>query len=121
MVGGKKMHIGLFFAQAEQNLEGVRLTQEQLIGLVLVILVVMAIVSLVVHIIIAICLGKLFKKARLRTWKAWIPIYNLWVFLELGKQKGYWAVIAPIPAVNLITLIFIVLALRRLHKKSTSL
>ncbi len=108
-----------FFAQTEQNLEGIRLTQEQTIGLVLVILAGMAIVSLVIHIILAICLGKIFKKARLKSWKAWVPIYNLWVFLELGKQKRYWAILAPIPAINLITVIFIIIALRQMQKTNS--
>jgi hypothetical protein len=33
---------------------------------------------------------KLFKKANVAAWKAWVPFVNIWTFLQLGGQKGAW-------------------------------
>lgn len=41
--------------------------------------------------IYAIVLGKIFKKAGIKPSIAWIPVYNTWKLLEMGDQKGFWA------------------------------
>lgn len=37
----------------------------------------------------AFLLGRVFEKAGVDMWKAWVPVYNTWTFLELGNQKGW--------------------------------
>lgn len=63
------------------------------------------------YVLHAIFLGKIFKKAGVESWKAWVPVYNSWVMLELGDQKGYWAVVSLIPFVGIIGAIFIWIAM----------
>lgn len=63
------------------------------------------------YVLYAIMLGKIFKKAGVESWKAWVPVYNSWVMLELGGQKGYWAVVALIPFVGIIGTIFMYIAM----------
>ena len=58
--------------------------------------------TLVIYVIFSFLLGKLFKKAGIEAWKAWVPIYNQWVFLELGGQKGW---IALLSLANVIPLV----------------
>ena len=64
-----------------------------------------------VYIISALCLSRIFKKAGIEAWKAWVPIYNTWVLLELGGQQGFWAVLALVPVINIIAAIFLWIAM----------
>lgn len=38
-------------------------------------------------------LAGVFKKMGEEQWKAWVPFYNYWVFLEWGGFKGAWLLI----------------------------
>ena len=62
-------------------------------------------------------LGRVFKKAGIPQWAAWVPVYNVWKLLELGGQQGFWAVISLIPFVGLISLVFIYIAMHHIGKK----
>jgi hypothetical protein len=72
--------------------------------------------ALIVYIVTSIFLGKLFKKAGEPAWKAWVPIYNSWTLLQLGGQNGIWAVIALIPVVNIVSAIFMYIAMYYIGK-----
>ncbi len=65
----------------------------------------------------AFLLGRLFKKAGIPQWTAWVPIYNTWKLLEMGGQQGFWAVLALIPFVQFVSLIFIIMAMYHIGKK----
>lgn len=65
----------------------------------------------VIYVITALCLSRIFKKTGVETWKAWVPIYNTWVMLELGGQQGFWAVLTLLPIVNIIAAVFIWIAM----------
>ena len=56
-------------------------------------------------------IGRIFQKAGVASWKAWVPIYNSWVLLELGGQQGFWAVLAIVPVVNIISAVFMYIAM----------
>lgn len=58
----------------------------------------------------AYCLGRIFKKAGVESWKAWVPVYNSWILLELGDQQGFWAVLAFVPLVNIASMVFMYIA-----------
>lgn len=51
------------------------------------------VITLIAYAISSLLMSFLFKKAGVEMWKAWVPIYNTWVFLELGGQKGYWVLL----------------------------
>jgi threonine/homoserine/homoserine lactone efflux protein len=65
----------------------------------------------------AFLLGRIFKKAGVEQWIAWVPIYSSWKTLELGGQQGFWAVLALIPFVNIISAIFTYIAMFHIGKK----
>ena len=71
--------------------------------------------------ITAFLLGKVFRKAGVPQWAAWVPVYNNWKLLEIGGQQGFWAIFAFIPFANIISLIFLYIAMyhigRTLHKE----
>lgn len=63
-------------------------------GVMLAIFAGAAIFALVIYAVFAFFLGKIFKKAGEDAWKAWVPVYNQWVFLELGGQQGWIALLS---------------------------
>lgn len=63
------------------------------------------------YVVNAYLLGRIFKKAGAESWPAWVPIYNSWRLLELGKQQGFWAALALIPIVNIVSAVFIIIAM----------
>jgi hypothetical protein len=65
----------------------------------------------------ALLLGRIFKKAGVESWKAWIPFYNNWILYELGDQKGYWAAVAIIPVANIVSGIFMIIAMYKIGLK----
>ena len=62
--------------------------------------------SLVSYVVVAFLLSRIFKKAGVPEWAAWVPVYNNWKLLELGNQPGFWAVLSLIPFVNIVAMIF---------------
>lgn len=58
----------------------------------------MTIFAIAWYVIVALGLQQIFKKYNYpRPWAAWIPIYNSWVLLEVGKQPA-WYSLAPLLA-----------------------
>lgn len=55
-------------------------------------------------------LSRVFRKAGIPAWKAWVPVYNNWVFLELGGQQGWLAVLMLIPIANVVAVVFLCIA-----------
>lgn len=65
----------------------------------------------------AFLLSRVFKKAGVEQWIAWVPIYNAWKLLEIGGQQGFWAVLAFIPFVNIVSLIFMYISMYNIGLK----
>ena len=47
-------------------------------------------------------LGKLFTKAGIESWKAYVPIYNFFELSKLLKKPWWWCLIMIVPGVNII-------------------
>lgn len=75
------------------------------------------IVIAAIYVIHAFLLSRIFKKAGVKQWIAWVPFYNSWKLLELGGQQGFWAVLAIIPLVNIISAVFMYIAMYRIGLK----
>jgi hypothetical protein len=86
-------------------------------GAIILVMLFALIISAIAYAITSFLLGRIFKKAGIEAWKAWVPVYNTWLTLELGGQKGYWAVLAFIPFVNLVSAIFIIIAMYHIGVK----
>jgi ABC-type sulfate transport system permease subunit len=70
-------------------------------------------------IILIIAQWKIFSKAGKPGWAAIIPIYNLWVLLEIVDRPGWWILLMLIPGVNLVIGIIITLDLAKAFGKGT--
>lgn len=86
-------------------------------GLILFAMVMLLLFVAVVYAVHAYLLSRIFHKAGVETWKAWVPVYNNWVLLELGDQKGYWAILAFVPFVNIVSAIFMYIAYHNIGLK----
>ncbi|MEO6304203.1 MAG: S26 family signal peptidase [Bacteroidia bacterium] len=47
-------------------------------------------------------LSKLFTKAGIESWKAWIPVYNFYVLAKLLDKPSWWCLIMIVPGVNIL-------------------
>jgi hypothetical protein len=70
-----------------------------------------------VYAIHAFLMSRIFKKAGVKQWIAWVPFYNTWKLLELGGQQGFWAVLAIIPLVNIVSAVFMYIAMYHIGLK----
>jgi hypothetical protein len=92
------------------NSAGTQISNETAVAVLLFTLIFSLVIGLIVYAISAFLLGRIFKKAGVEAWKAWVPVYNMWVLLELGGQKGFWAVLALVPVVNIVSIVFLIIA-----------
>ena len=81
------------------------------------ILIAAAIITLLMYAIVAIFLGKLFKKAGIPAWQAWVPVLNNWKLFEIGGKPGFWAVLAIVPVLNIVSAIFGIIAMHNINLK----
>lgn len=86
-------------------------------GAILTLILFALVLSVAFYIASAILLSRIFKKAGVDPWKAWVPVYNSWILLELGDQKGFWAVLALIPIVNIVAAVFMYIAMYNIGLK----
>src|SRR6187402_3083513 len=80
-------------------------------GAVVFVMLFMLVCVAISYLITSFLLSRIFKKAGVEEWKAWVPVYNNWIFLELGEQKGFWAVLAFVPLVNIVSAVFMFIAM----------
>ncbi|MBB2967833.1 DUF5684 domain-containing protein [Leifsonia aquatica] len=70
-----------------------------------------AVSGLVAYLFYGFALMGIFRKAGLKAWPAWVPLFNMWRLLQLGGQRGWLVLIGLIPIVGtLIYLVFLIIA-----------
>ena len=56
-------------------------------------------------------LARVFRKAGIQSWKAWIPFYSHWIVLELGGQAGWLILLALVPGASIVATVFLFIAI----------
>lgn len=51
------------------------------------------VIGIAAYIFTAICMAKIFQKAGVEGWKAWVPVYNNYVTAELAGKPGWWGLV----------------------------
>jgi hypothetical protein len=74
-------------------------------------------IGVIAYVAMAFLLSRIFKKAGVESWKAWVPFYNNWILLQLGGQQGFWAVLAVIPIIGIASLVFMYIAMYNIGLK----
>jgi len=59
------------------------------------------------YVFVSICLSRIFKKAGIKPWIAWVPFYNNWKFFEMGSFHGALSLLTLVPYVGV--LVFMIL------------
>lgn len=80
-------------------------------------LVIGLIFGALIYVFVSICLMRIFAKAGVKPWIAWVPFYNNWKLLELGGQPGFWAVLTILPIVNIVSAVYLYIAMYHIGKK----
>lgn len=74
-------------------------------------------ISLLIVLLPAIGLAKLFEKAGIPSWKAWVPFLNTWEMLKAARYKQYWFWIQFIPVLGWFISIWILVEFVKLFGK----
>lgn len=75
-----------------------------LIAFLLAYLFMFLVLAIGIYIATSIASMKIFQKAGLPGWKAWVPFYNNWIFLQLGGYNGALSLLSLIPYGGVIVL-----------------
>lgn len=86
-------------------------------AMIVIVIIVGIIAAIAGYVISSYLLSRIFKKAGVETSIAWIPIYNSWKLLEMGDQKGFWALLALIPPLAIVSTVFTYIAMYHIGKK----
>lgn len=81
-----------------------------------VMLLITAVVAILSYVLIAIPLSALFRKTGVEPWKAWVPVYSTYTWLQLGGQSGHWAWLSFVPYGSIVTSVFLYLGMYRTGK-----
>lgn len=88
------------------------------LGLGIAFVIITIIISIGAYVFVSICLSKIFKKAGITPWYAWVPFLNSWKILEMGDQKGAYIFFNLIPGVGqLIYAVFSLMAIYKINQK----
>jgi len=65
------------------------------------------------YVVMSLALMSFFRKVGVKPWIAWVPYYNNWVWLQVGGQQGWLALLALIPYGGIATSIFLYIGMYR--------
>ena len=103
-----------YYSYPERNYDSLNSGE---VGLLVGLYLFMLLLGIALYVVTALCLMKIFKKAGVKPWIAWVPFYNNWKLLEIGGQQGFWAVLAIIPVVSLVSAVFMYISMYHVGKK----
>ncbi len=67
----------------------------------------------ILYVLISLPLAEIFSKAGLPKWKAWVPYYSTYLWLQLGGQNGLLVFAALIPFGSYVLSVFLFIAMYR--------
>src|SRR5688572_27702647 len=76
---------------------------------------------LFLYLLTCVGLAKLFQKANEKGWKAFIPGYNFYIWLQLIKQPWWWLLLLIVPGVNFLMLAIMGIQLAKAFGKTSNI
>ena len=110
-------HLGHLFANTTNDSYGVDMSNAAAAAAFGGLMLFMLGILLITYVVVSFLLSRIFKKAGVAGWKAWVPIYNTWTTLELGGQQGWWALVMLVPVVNIVASVFLYIAMYEIGRK----
>lgn len=86
-------------------------------GLVVIGVLFGLVLPLLLYVWVSLALGAVFRRAGEAPWKAWVPVLNGWTLYELGGQPGWWALLALVPVLDVVALVFLIIAIDTVNKR----
>ncbi|PJJ61578.1 DUF5684 domain-containing protein [Compostimonas suwonensis] len=90
------------------------------VAAILAILLIIGLLSIVLviasYLVMSWFVARVFVKAGIPAWKAWVPVYSNWILLELGRQPGWWSILLLVPFVNYAAIVFVCIAVYRVSQ-----
>ena len=112
------LHFAQTFSQADYtNTSNGTLDDATAVALIVLLMIFSFVVTIIAYVIVGLTLMRIFKKAGVKPWAAWVPVYNSWKMLEIGGQKGFWSIIILVPIAQIIGLVFFYIAMYHIGKK----
>lgn len=110
------------FAQATEYNFGYEAVSETTNGdataaLISSILLIGMVIVVIGYVVTSFLLSKIFTKAGVPDWKAWIPVYNTWIVMQLGGQQGFWAVVGLFPVIQIAGVVFLYIAMHHIGRR----
>ena len=87
-----------------------------LIGVYVVTFAIAMVFAIASYVVLAIGLAGVFRKAGIEPWKAWVPIYSTFIWLQLGGQNGHWIWATFVPGGSIVTSVFLYIGMHRTGK-----
>lgn len=78
-----------------------------------IVLVSSLVFAAIIYVLIALPLAALFSKAGVEPWKAWVPFYSTYTWLQLGGQNGHWVWLSLVPYGSVVTSVFLYIGMYR--------
>jgi hypothetical protein len=72
---------------------------------------------LALYVWLALALSAVFRKSGEEAWKAWVPVLNLIVLLQLGGLSGWWLLLWLVPGLGMLAVwVFVIVACHRIGR-----
>lgn len=79
-------------------------------------IVVSLIITVGLYVWTSLALQAVFRKTGEQGWKAWVPVYNTVILLQLGGQSGWWMLCALVPGVSIVLYVMLIIACHRINQ-----
>jgi hypothetical protein len=77
-----------------------------------IIIVFSVLIAIAYYVVLSMALMKFFAKVGVKPWIAWVPFYNNWVWLQVGGQPG-WLALLPVVGGGIVTSVFLYIGMYR--------
>ncbi len=71
--------------------------------------------TIAVYVWIGLALSRVFRKSGVEGWKAWVPVLNVFVLLQLGGFSGWFVLLGFVPVANLVFVVVLIMAYHRIN------
>ena len=82
-------------------------------GIAMGLFVGVALFALAIVIFYGYCMGRIFRKAGRPLWAGFIPVYNIYVWIEIVGRPTWWIILMLIPLVGTVIQVFLAIDLAR--------
>lgn len=74
--------------------------------------------SLISYLFSSFCFWKIYQRlGETNAWFAWVPFLGQWKMYQAGGQSPWWVIALFIPLVNIVALVFLIMALVKIVKR----